>query len=418
MSRVSRTARRTVFRAVAALPESLRVTLHPTGMGYRLRDIPAPPVAPDGEVRLLIAPANYAAQGYWWARAAERLPGVGAMNVQWRETDDPFAFPADHEVPLAVMRGSESWAKRFFDAVAGGFTHVLVEAVSPLFGRLFDGDVEAEVAALRAAGVQVGMIVHGTDVRVPSVHRATSPWSVYHDADPEWVEARERGAVARRGVLERIDAPIFASTTTLAGTVPGATWLPVTIRPDHWPADTDTLRRDVPVVVHAPSSSAMKGTELVRASVAPLVADGLIDYREYSGIAAAEMPGLYGSADIVIDAVRMGNYGVAACEAMASGRVVVVHLSTLAMEDALARGIAPPVFETDPPRLEQTLRDILADRDAARSLAHQGPGFVDEIHSGRRAARVLAPFLGVDMRNWRVGPPDETSNASPARRHL
>ena len=43
----------------------------------------------------------------------------------------------------------------------------------------------------------------------------------------------------------------------------------------------------------------------------------------------------------------------------------------------------------------QLLERYLADRDAAREFASAGPGFVADIHDGRRSAAVLADWLGV-----------------------
>ena len=96
--------------------------------------------APAGDVRLYIAPANFAAQGYRWARSAERLAGVGAVNMQYRTSSD-FGFPADYSVSEVVFSSSGDWGRRQRDAVAEHFTHVLIEAERPLFGLAFPKDL-------------------------------------------------------------------------------------------------------------------------------------------------------------------------------------------------------------------------------------------------------------------------------------
>lgn len=367
--------------------------LRPGAFPYSWADIPSPIAPPPGDIRLLIAPVNFAGQAWHWARAASRLPGVSAVNLQYRMADDVFQFRADSVVPTPVFTTSRLWASRHFDAVVGGFTHVLIEAVRPMFGCLFDGDVEAEVAALRSAGLQVGMIIHGSEVRLPRDHARDNPWSPFRSASEDWIDRLERTAIMKRGILDRINAPVFASTTTLRQLVPGAVWLPIAVEPDRWQTSRAPLTSGVPKVVHVPSSGVMKGTELIRAALAPLVEEGRVDYREAQDVATRDMPTLYGDADIVIDAVRMGNYGAAACEAMAAGRITFVYLSAAALDEARRTGIRAPVIATDPARLEAQLREIVNDPADALALAAQGPGFVDEFHDGRRSAGVLSSFL-------------------------
>jgi len=52
------------------------------------------------------------------------------------------------------------------------------------------------------------------------------------------------------------------------------------------------------------------------------------------------------------------------------------------------------VIEANPRTLAAVVEQLLDDRDAARKAAAQGPGFVAEVHDGRRSAQVLATFLG------------------------
>src|SRR5690606_8779632 len=112
-----------------------------------------PVAAPKGDTRLYIAPANFAGQGYLWARAAERLPGVGATNMQAVDAQG-FGFRADYDVPRDVFELSGDWARRQRAAIAEGFTHVLNEASRPMFGLALQGFVEREIAGLRSQGLR------------------------------------------------------------------------------------------------------------------------------------------------------------------------------------------------------------------------------------------------------------------------
>lgn len=393
MDELSRSLRQPVSRLLGALPERVQMVVNPRKYGFRASDVPPPISVPSGDVRLLIAPVNFAGQAYRWARAARLLPGVGAVNMQYRSASGGFAFPSDYAMPVEVFARSRRWARRQFEAVSTGFTHVLIEAERPIFGSLFGSDVAEEARALRAAGVRVGMIAHGSDIRVPSVHRASHRWSPFHGDEWDLTDRLETQARKNVAILRELDLPIFVSTATLEQYVPSATWLPVVVDPARWSTATPALRRETPVVVHAPSRDVVKGTEFVRAAVADLVEQGRIEYREVVDVPSSEMPGVFADADIVIDAVRMGNYGVGATEAMAAGRLVIVHLDDEARREARLHDTEPPIVDADPATLAGVLDDIVARPAAYRELADAGPEFVRRVHDGHRSAEALRPFL-------------------------
>lgn len=387
---------RALDAVVHALPEPLVLALNPGQLRYTKAEIPVPPPAPRTPVRLYVAPANFAGQGFLWARAAERLPGVGAVSMAFERPAD-FRFPVDDAVPVAVYGTSPSWQRRQRTYV-DGFTHVVIEAGRPLFGSRSDAFDEA--LALRARGTRVALLFHGSDIRLPSRHRSATPWSPFDDWDlaPRLEEGAARNAAGVARVHAREPAvPVLVSTPDLLLDVPDATWLPVVVDPQAWRSDVTALARDVPVVVHAPSNPVVKGSDLIAPALERLEAEGLVEYRRLTGVPAAEMPAVYADADIVLDQFRIGNYGVAACEAMAAGRLVVSHVTTQVRDHVRTMSSKDlPVVEATPETIETVLRDVVARRAHFRAVAAQGPGFVADLHDGATSARVLAPFLGAE----------------------
>ena len=150
--------------------------------------IPAPPV-PDlsRPFRMLVGPVNYAGQGHRWSRAAESSGLVSARNYV-HEANNPFAYGADHVVSWRTAEHSRAWQRALLDDIRDNYTHVLIEACFPILGGMFSGDVRRQVALLQDAGIRVGVVGHGTDVRLPSSHAADNPWSHFRDNE-EWVAA-------------------------------------------------------------------------------------------------------------------------------------------------------------------------------------------------------------------------------------
>lgn len=389
-----RRLRTSLGRAVEALPEPVSLALRPTRYRYARALRPEPLAVPAGSTRLLIGRANFAAQGYRIARAAERLEGVGAVCLHVLTANAKYAFPADVRVPVPVFQHSAHWRRETFRIVAQSFTHVIIEAGRPLFGKLFDNDQEREIAALRAAGLTVGLAAYGSELRLPSRHRQIDDWSPFHDADWPSIPYLEAGAVRFRELATAVRAPVFVATPDQLEDWPEAVWLPVGIEPDRWRTEAPLLEHGRPIVVHAPTNAVIKGTHLVEPVLEALDREGIIEYRRIQGAPSDEMPSVIGSADIVLDQFRIGTYSVASVEGLAAGRLVVAHLHEQvrqAVRDRYNREI--PIAAATPAELEALLRDVVARREHYRALAAEGPRFADDLHDGRAMAEALRPFL-------------------------
>ena len=151
--------------------------------------------------------------------------------------------------------------------------------------------------------------------------------------------------------------------------------------------------------MHAASAPLQKGSHYIEPALEPLLRNGTVDFRLVTGTAASEMPAVFAGADIVIDQFRAGSYGVAACEAMAAGRVVIGHVLPFVREHVEAEfGMPLPIVEATPETVRETVQRLAADRAAAQAIAAAGVAYVEAVHSGPASARAL-------MENWIARPP-------------
>lgn len=357
------------------------------------KDLPEPLTAESSlPTRVFVAPMNYAGQGWEWVRSL-RGADIEARNLSV-DFEWSFRFPADRVVPASVFVASRTW-RAGQRAALPGFTHVMIESFTSPLGRGTGKVIGADIDELRRHGVAVALICHGTDVRVPSSHRARNPHSPFPELPPREQANLERMTRENLGIIERFDGPVFVSTPDLLVDVPGAAWLPVVVEQERW-RSANPVDREVPVVLHVPSSAPIKGTPHVTRAAEALAGRSLISYRPLQGIPAARMPEEVATADILVDQLMIGSYGVAACEAMAAGRVVVGNVDPqVRAHVAEATGLEVPIVQADPDTLEDVLAQLAADPAARVAAAAPGPEFVDRVHSGARTRAVLAGFLGV-----------------------
>lgn len=351
--------------------------------------------------RVLIAPVNYSGQGTAWARALEHHdPSISARNMAI-DVPGGFSFEADLVVPQGTYHNDADWQRRQFAAAARA-THVLVEAEEPPFGRLLGRSVAAQVGALAERGVNTAFLAHGTDVRLPSSHMVRQKWS--HYADPA-IFAPRAETIAQRNIDFLLDSgrPLFVSTPDLLVDLPSATWCPVVVDAARWASEREEHAGPLRVA-HAPSVGTVKGTDLVLPALTKLVADGIISLDIVHGVASAEMPAVFARADIVLDQFRVGSYGVAACEAMASGCIVIGHVtSDVRSEIARQTGRELPIVEATPETIEAVLRG-LAEDPRLSATREAGRDFISAVHSGTRSAEVLiAGWIARDTDSMKGG---------------
>lgn len=352
------------------------------------------PERPATGTRLLIGPANFAGQGNAWARAVERhVPDTGAVCFALHITGG-FSFPDDYTVTPAVFRRNRRWQRDQFAYITSTFTHVILEAGRTLTADLNHLDPFREAHAFEKRGLRVAMMSHGSDSRNPAHHAARFAWSPYRDPDWHEVARLQRQAESFVEHLRHFQGAVFVSTPDLLDDLPFAQWCPVVVDPDLWAGGGEVLAGGRPVVVHAPSNSRVKGTTLVDAALAPLDSAGLVEYRRPERLSAAEMPGTYKGADIVLDQFLLGSYGVAACEAMAAGRTVVGNVTPENRARVLdATGLELPIVQAGPDAIGEVVRGLVEDPDRARAAAEAGVEFARTVHSGAYSARVLGAFL-------------------------
>jgi hypothetical protein len=345
--------------------------------------------APDSERSLLIAPANFAGQAHAWCRSVERAdPTVAARN--YAVETGAFVFPADAVVTRAAFHNSRTW-QAAQERVAEGFSHMIVESFIPPFGRRHGRDFERQLDALRP-GVELALMCHGTDIRRPSLSRQRTPLSPFHE-DSHAARRLEVLVDRHLALIDRLALPVFVSTPDLLQDVPEATWCPVVVDPGRWtmerPDRTGRLR-----VMHAPSKASAKGTSVIEPVLTRLADEGVIDYRPLRGVPHSDMPAMLARADVVVDQLSVGSYGVAACEAMAAGCVVVSHVTPQVRAIVEARtGEALPIIEGDRDSLEGAIRALADDSGAVAEAAGRGRPFVERVHSGVRSAGEILRWM-------------------------
>jgi glycosyltransferase involved in cell wall biosynthesis len=138
-----------------------------------------------------------------------------------------------------------------------------------------------------------------------------------------------------------------------------------------------------PIVLHAPSSRRRKGTEHLLEACEGL--DVELDIIE--GLPHAEARHHYERADIVVDQLNAGWYGIFAIEAMALGKPVLSYLHPEAVEATeRALGVDVPIVSVTKGALRERIAELATSVEDRRRIGAASHAYVEQVHDADRGA--------------------------------
>ena len=186
--------------------------------------------------------------------------------------------------------------------------------------------------------------------------------------------------------LRHADAAVVGSYAILPRAPRAAGWpdydvVPPGINLETWqpavPTPGTTIR-----IVHAPSRRRSKGTEAVLEAVATLQSEGApieLDLVENTPNDQARLR--YAAADLVIDQLNVGWYGLFSIESMALGKPCIVRLdpeAVAATEAAFDTKI--PLINGDKDTLVDVLRGLVREPEQLTEIGHASRAYVEAVH--------------------------------------
>jgi len=330
--------------------------------------------------RILHAPWNVGGNPIGLSRAERELGFRSDVLVLGGH---PFGYEADIDLGLAGRGGHAVTLRRALHALRGLRYDVIHFNFGQTIHQRLDrrGRLHTELPLLRRAGKLILATFQGDDARPPEAN----PVAEY---TKEGLAEQRRLQAPRRDALLRYADRVFFLNPDLRRWVPGGEFRPYANFDPFSVEPTPLPERDEPVVAHAPSDRAQKGTEQVIAAVESLRADGLslrLDLIERA--THDETIERTRRADLVIDSLHpLGWYGGYSVEAMALARPVLCHISADEPDDN-PWGDELPIIRTSAETLREDLGSVLADREKMRRAAGDGRSFAERRHDPRQIVR-------------------------------
>ena len=249
-----------------------------------------------------------------------------------------------------------------------------------------------DLPVLAATGKRMAMHFWGSDIRRLSIAAQGNPYVERIGPTDSEQEARTLRTVRKLG---RLIKTAFVADEELAQYIRDefqqVIRVPQAIDLSMYPFLPPSKTSGRPLVVHAPSRRAIKGTSYVLEAVEKLSEQYDFDFVLLEGKNHAEALSVYQRADVVIDQLLLGTYGILAVESMALGKPVLSYI-----REDIREKYPPdlPILSCNPDNIYQQLRELLEDGEMRNQIGHKGREYVVANHDSLKVAARLVSAYG------------------------
>lgn len=138
----------------------------------------------------------------------------------------------------------------------------------------------------------------------------------------------------------------------------------------------------IPVIVHAPTARAIKGSEYVFTAINNLRNRFDFDFKVIENTPYKEAKKIYEQADLVIDQLILGEYGRLACECMAMGKPVICYYNEHYKQFNGIEDI--PIINANPDTIERVIGECLSNLDQIKDIGIKSRQYVEKYHDIRK----------------------------------
>lgn len=329
-------------------------------------------------MKILHGPVDIGGMASTLARAQRKL-GHGARSFV--TSTSYLGYPID--IDLSARQRAVRWL---------AFQHFLLRMLLEnqvfqfYFGGGIYGDDLKEIRWLRRLGKKVFFYFCGCDLRDADATVAKYDVSACAHCSPRLCR---HNRVLARDIAAELANVNFVSTPDLLEFLPGSVLLPQVVDFDLIETihHTPPVRRDPNrlVVAHAPTNRALKGTSYLLSAIGELQREGWpIEIVLIENLRHAEALQKYYQADLGVDQLLAGAYGLLSAELMALGIPTVCYLRP-DLVDAYPE--LPPLLNAHPGTIKDQLKFCCENRDVLQRHAELGMTYARRHHHPMAIAR-------------------------------
>jgi glycosyltransferase involved in cell wall biosynthesis len=162
--------------------------------------------------------------------------------------------------------------------------------------------------------------------------------------------------------------------------------LPLACHIEEFKVAYPSVDNDTPLIIHAPTNRNFKGSDYVDSAINQICDKGKLTYQIIEKMSHEKAVSEYLKADIIVDQLLCGTYGMFSVEAMAMGKPVVAFIR----EDLRAKFPDDlPIVQATPETLADVLLELVQNPERRHELGIAGRKYVERYHSAERVTNEL-----------------------------
>lgn len=140
---------------------------------------------------------------------------------------------------------------------------------------------------------------------------------------------------------------------------------------------------DKVLIVHSPSSRETKGTFYIIEAIKELSKKHKIEFQIIEGISNQDAKESFAKADIIVDQLLIGTYGMFAIECMAYGKPTVCYI-----REDLVKSFPepPPIYNANIDNIKEKLEELIVDSNLRYQIGEKSRGYIEKYHNSNIVA--------------------------------
>jgi glycosyltransferase involved in cell wall biosynthesis len=235
----------------------------------------------------------------------------------------------------------------------------------------------SDLPYIKQLGKVMAMHYWGSDARVLSKARELNPYAVAKDHDENGIKQRLEFmarfmscAITTDHEMYEYLKDYFEHVHILPSVIDMTRYQPLFVKNEKF------------LIVHAPTSPEFKGSRHIIAAIEDLKGRYDFEFRLIQGLAHEEAKTVYSQADLVVDELYAGSYGLLTVESMAMGKPVITWVC-----DFMREKYPPdlPILSANPDTIREKIEFALNNREMLTELGMRGVEYVAKYHDIRKA---------------------------------
>ena len=241
---------------------------------------------------------------------------------------------------------------------------------------------QSDLPVLKDIGKKVVMHHWGSDVRLLSKALEVNPYIKVKSTDEEAIK-RNLEHLSRyidHGIIADRELYLFVKDY-----YKNIHFIPQAINLEEYPYMPSSKKKKL-LLVHAPTSPEIKGSQYIINAVEKLRPHYNIEFKLIQGMSHEEAKQWYQQADLIVDEILCGAYGLLAIECMSMGKPVISWIPDYMKEHYPAE---LPLLSANPDTISQVIKNALDNRDALPEIGRRGRAYVEKYHDVNRVSEQL-----------------------------